>query len=172
MKKLTLPLLCSLLFPIFAKAEVVVDPADYPTHPVTTVNFGEPLEGDTRPVLDKTKLIGNVVVVEEFGINVQDCKTRLKDLTRLAKKAERDKTKLLIVLIHRQNQEKDADVLEALSRVHPSIMVRKAGWLPIYHEGMPHAAVFNPDGSMEWQNQSMGKEFDRALKAALKKLKE
>lgn len=166
------PLLLFAFLTYAATAEVIVDPADYPTHPITTVNWGEPLEGDTRPVLDKTKLTGHVVVVEEFGITNQDCLKRLKDLNRLAKKAERDGTKLIIVLMHRQNEQKDADILKEISRIHPSIMVRKEGWLPIYHEGIPHAAIFNTDGSMAWQNHSMGNEFDKALKEALKTLED
>lgn len=165
------PLILS-LFLSMASLSAVEIPKDITKHPISTVNWGEALEGDKRPQLDKEKLAGHVVVVEEFGITNQDCLARLKDLNRIAKKAERDKTKLVIVLIHRQNEQKDADILKELERIHPGIIVRKHGWLPIYHEGMPHAAVFNPDGTMAWQDASMGNEFNKALKEALKLLED
>lgn len=168
--KLLFLLLALLSFSVGIGKEV--DPADYPSNPIGTVHWGEPVEGNPRPSVEKTEFAGYVVVVEEFGISNQACLQRLKDLHRLAKKAERNKMKLRIVLIHRQHDVEDADLLDELSRVHPSIMLRKQGWLPIYHEGMPHAAIFNPDGSMAWQNHSTGKEFDKALKEALAKLEE
>lgn len=167
----TLPLFITFAL-LFGNLSAVIIPKDITKHPITTVNWGQPLEGDTRPQLDKEKLKDHVVIVEEFGITNQDCLARLKDLNRIAKKAERDKTKLVIVLIHRQNEQKDADILKEIERIHPSIIVRKEGWLPIYHEGMPHAAIFNPDGTMAWQDASMGNEFGAALKEALKLLED
>lgn len=164
-----LPLLLVLFSLVFfshlSAVEIIEKMSD---HPITTVNWGKPLEGDTRPQLDKEKLAGNVVVVEEFGIKVQDCLSRLKDLNRWAKKAERDQLPLIIVLIHRQNEEPDADILKEIERIHPKIMIRKEGWLPMFHKGMPHAGIFNTDGTMAFQAASMGNEFDKALKEALK----
>lgn len=164
-KPLLLILLAYAFLSSLSAVEIIEKISD---HPITTVNWGNPLEGDTRPQLAKEKLAGHVVVVEEFGIKNQDCLSRLKDLNRWAKKAERDKLPLIIVLIHRQNEEPDADILKEIARIHPAIMVRKEGWLPMFHEGMPHAGVFNADGTMAWQDASMGNEFDKALKEALK----
>lgn len=161
-------LLVLLSFTFFSNLSAVEIVEKISDHPITTVNWGKPLEGDTRPQLDKEKLAGNVVVVEEFGIKVQDCLSRLKDLNRWAKKAERDKLPLIIVLIHRQNDEPDAAILKELERIHPKIMVRKEGWLPMFHEGMPHAGIFHADGTMAWQAASMGNEFDKILKEVLK----
>ena len=149
----------------FATAEEV----DLSAHKVTHVTWGDAIEGDERPAFKKEELNGKVVVVEEFGVKIPDCLSRIKDLSRLAKKHARDASPLAIVMIHRQREVPDKEILEAIERVPPSVIVRKNGFLPVYHEGMPNAAVFGADGEMVWTGDPSNAAFGRALKAALKK---
>lgn len=158
-------LVVSSLFAVTAYAEKS-KVSDYKLH---MVSWGEALEGDEGVAFDASKLEGKIVVVEEFGVKTPVCIGRLKDLARLQKKLEKEESPVVIVAIHRQRDVADADVLAATRRARVNFALRKNGFLPASIGGMPHAAIFLPDGSMAWHGDSTERDFDKALQKAMEK---
>jgi len=134
------------------------------------VNWGEVITGDQGNKFDPTTLEGKVIIVEEFGVKTPACIERLKDLARLQKKLEKDKTNAVIIAIHRQRDVPDADLLKATEKARVNFPLRKNGFLPASIGGMPHAAIFLPDGTMFWHGDSTERDFEKALKEALESL--
>lgn len=144
--------------------------SDYKIH---MVNWGQPLhatDANSKDTFDPASLKDHVVVVEEFGVKTPACLERLKDLGRLAKKAARDKTKVAFIAIHRQRDVPDADVADAVKKSRAEIVIRKNGFLPASIGGMPHAAIFLPNGDMLWHGDSTERDFDKAYQEALEVL--
>ena len=152
------------LLPCFAEKENFAD------YKITMINWGEALTaGDKEKPekFDASSLKGKVVVVEEFGVKTPACVQRIKDLGRLAKKIERDELKVVIIAIHRQRDVPDQQIADAVEKARAEIIIRKNGFLPASIGGMPHAAIFLPDGTMLWHGDSTERDFDKAYKKAL-----
>lgn len=137
------------------------------SHRIAEVVWGEALKEDKRPPFDPAALGGKVVIVEEFGVRIPDCLKRIKELDRLVKRQERAGGKLQVVLIHRQNEVPDEEVAKAVAKIHPSIAVRKAGFLPVFVEGMPNAAIFDDAGLMRWTGNPDRDGFAAALRKVM-----
>lgn len=137
------------------------------SHRLAEVVWGESLKDDKRPPFDPGALAGKVVIVEEFGIRIPDCLKRIKELDRLVKRHERAGGNLRVVLIHRQNEVPDDEVAKAVAKLHPSIAVRKAGFLPVFVEGMPNAAIFDDAGRMRWTGNPDRDGFAAALRKVM-----
>ncbi len=151
-----------LVLPLAAEKE------DVSAYKVSQVTWGEPITGAANTEFKPADLQGKVVVVEEFGVLTEACLQRLKELGRLRKKLDRDKSDAVIVAIHRQRQVADAKIVEAVEDERAeAIIIRKNGFLPASIGSMPHAAIFLPDGSMLWHGDSTERDFDKKLDEAL-----
>lgn len=155
---------------LICSPSVVADdkPVDYTAYKVNHVKWGDPVEGLDRPAFDSKALLGKIVIVEEFGVTLSDCIGRLSKLNSLAKKLERDKVPFAIVLIHRQWQVPDKDIVKEVKRLHKSIIVRKNGFSPVYWKGMPNTALFSHTGAMVWKGDPRKSEYRRELKKLIK----
>lgn len=145
---------------------------DITENKVNQVTWGEPLKGCDRPAFEPAKLAGKIVIIEEFGVRIPDCIGRIADLNRLAKKLERDKVPFTIVMLHRQIEVPDKDVLKEVKRLHPSIVIRKNGFTPVFYKGMPNTSLFSQDGAMQWKGDPRKSAYRRALKNLLKSVKQ
>lgn len=165
--KATLTASLFFLLTLFLVGKEKEEQIDLSKYPLSTVKWGYDIEDIKADKFKITPLKGKVVIVEEFGVKIAACAGRLKALNRLAKKAEREKIPLTIVVIHRQGDVDDERIIKETKNLHPSIIVQADGWLPFEHEGMPHAAIFRPDGTMAWRGKSAERDFDKALKSIL-----
>lgn len=165
----TFTLLLLSLLPCLAEKEKVSD------YKINMVNWGQPLhavDANSKDDFDPASLKDRVVVVEEFGVKTPACLERLKDLGRLAKKADKEKLKVTFVAIHRQRDVPDPQVAKAVEKSRAEIVIRKNGFLPASIGGMPHAAIFLPNGDMLWHGDSTERDFDKAYKEAIESLKD
>jgi hypothetical protein len=132
------------------------------------VSWGDPVEESKAPAFNPADLKNKVVVVEEFGVRIDVCLNRIKELGRLCKRIGRDKLPVAVVAIHRQREVPDKEIVEAVKDARgDEVTILKNGFLPASIGGMPHAAIFLPDGSMAWHGDSTGREFEKQLKQAL-----
>lgn len=160
MKKLVL-LLLSLCLHLGAKEK--------PVETFAALNWGESVTGAAKTEVKAEDYQGKIVVVEEFGARIPDCIKRLKEISQLLKRVERENLPVVIYAIHRQQEVPDEEIVKAVKDARAeAITIRKNGWLPTYGEGMPRAGIFLPDGTQLWTGVSNEREFDRALKDAFK----
>jgi len=137
------------------------------------LNWGEPITGAAKTEVKPEQYQGKIVVVEEFGVLIPECIKRLKELGQLLKRVEREKLPIVFYAIHRQRDVPDDEIVKAVKGARADgITIRKNGYLPTYGEGMPRAGIFLPDGRQLWHGVSSDREFDRALKDALKAVAE
>ncbi|BCX49699.1 hypothetical protein HAHE_36070 [Haloferula helveola] len=147
---------------------LLAEKEDVSAYKVTQVTWGEPVKGVPASEIKPAELTGKVVIVEEFGVLTPACLQRLKELGRLRKKLDRDKSDAVIIAIHRQRQVSDEDIANAVKDERAEgVIIRKNGFLPASIGSMPHAAVFLPDGSMLWHGDSTERDFDRKVDEAL-----
>lgn len=164
--KTFLALLASLTLPLVAAED---EPLTYKLNQVT---WGEAITGAAKTEFKTADLEGKVVVVEEFGVLSEACLQRLKELGRIRKKLDRDKSDAVIIAIHRQRQVPDEKIVEAVEDERAEeIIIRKNGFLPASIGGMPHAAIFLPDGRMLWHGDSTERDFEKKLDEALEAAK-
>jgi thiol-disulfide isomerase/thioredoxin len=116
---------------------------------------------------DADALEGKVVVVEEWGVNCPPCIASLPDLAKLAKRY--DDKGLVVVGLERQNSTAE-DINKVLKDARVKYPVMKGGSAPVSTGGIPHACVFGVDGKLVWHGHPADKEFERALKAALREV--
>ena len=136
---------------------------------IAALNWGEPVTGAVNTEIKPQHHQDKIIVVEEFGVRIPDCIKRLKELGQLLRRVERENLPIAIYAIHRQSQVPDDEIVKAVKDARAeAIIIRKNGFLPTYAEGMPRAGIFLPDGTQLWAGVSSEREFDRALKDALK----
>lgn len=114
---------------------------------------------------DKDALDGKVVVVEQWGVNCPPCIASLPDLAKLSKRY--DDKGLVVVGLERQQSSKEA-ILKVLKPARVTYPVMAGGHVPVPGNGIPNAAVFGTDGKLVWHGHPADKEFEKAVKTALK----
>ena len=117
---------------------------------------------------DKESLAGQVVVVEEWGVNCPPCIASLPDLAKLAKRY--DGKGLTVVGLERQNSSAE-DINAVLKKARVAFPVMKGGSSPVPSSGIPHASVFGADGKLVWHGHPADRAFDKAVKEALRDAK-
>lgn len=114
---------------------------------------------------DKDSLEGKVVVVEQWGVNCAPCIASLPELAKLAKRY--DNKGLVVVGLERQQSSKE-DILKVIKPARVAYPVMAGGHVPVPSNGIPNAAVFGTDGKLVWHGHPADKEFEKAVKTALK----
>lgn len=114
---------------------------------------------------DKDSLEGKVVVVEQWGVNCAPCIASLPELAKLAKRY--DNKGLVVVGLERQRSSKE-DILRVIKPARVAYPVMAGGHVPVPSNGIPNAAVFGTDGKLVWHGHPADKEFEKAVKTALK----
>ncbi len=149
--------LFALAVPAFAD-----DEASVPDVSLSQVRWAE-VVNDVE--FDKDALGGKVVVVEQWGVNCPPCIASLPDMARLAKRY--DDKGLVVVGLERQQSSKEA-ILKVIKSARVSFPVMAGGHVPVPGNTIPNVAVFGADGKLVWHGHPGHKEFDKAVKDALK----
>lgn len=139
--------------------------AAVPDASIDQVTWGE-IVNDVE--FDKDALEGQVVVVEEWGVNCPPCIASLPELAKLHKRY--DDKGLTVVGLERQNSSAE-DINAVLKKARVTYPVMKGGSSPVASNGIPHASVFGADGKLVWHGHPADKAFERAVKDALRDAK-
>jgi thiol-disulfide isomerase/thioredoxin len=116
---------------------------------------------------DAAGLKGKVVVVEKWGVNCPPCIASLPDLAKLAKRYE-DKG-LAVVGLEVQNGT-DEQINKLLKDARVKYPVTKGGNLRSTENTIPNASVFDASGKLVWQGNPLDNDFEKTVKAELRKL--
>lgn len=138
---------------------------------ISEIAWGDAVDGHLEPEWKPEDIKGRLLVVEEFGVKIPACVDRLKELARLEKRLARENSRARIIAIHRQREVPDAEIVKSLRKQRVEFSVRKNGFLPASIGGMPHVAIFMPDGVLHWHGDPQGRDFERELKVALEKVR-
>ena len=118
---------------------------------------------------NKDELAGKVVVVEEWGVNCPPCIASLPDMAKLAKSNENKG--LVVVGLECQNSPKE-QILKILKSARVKYPVMAGGSAPAGTGTIPHACVFDATGKLVWTGNPHDADFERAVKKALREIKE
>ncbi len=146
---------------------IAADKADKAESTVAKVNlsefkFGKTLSGDE---VTAESLKGNPVIVEFWGVNCGPCLAAMPTFNALAKRHESKGLKIVGAESQNSSEEDVAKIVKSLKIKFP---VTAGASHPLKFSGIPHSAVFAADGTMLFEGHPSDKEFDRAVKDALK----
>lgn len=153
--KLLSALLCSVLLP-FAAA-----------HAETKVNISQFTLGKTvsgTPVTAET-VKGKPVIIEFWGVNCGPCLAHMPMFNALSKRY--DSKGLVVIGAHCQNAS-DAEILEKVKSTKVKFPVTTGTSGPVQFSGIPHSCIFGPDGELLFHGHPDDKDFDKALRQAMK----
>ncbi len=152
------------LFPVLATAKD--EKAALPDATLADVKWGTPVNEAT---FNKDQLAGKVVVVEEWGVNCAPCIASLPDLAKMAKSGE--KKGLVVVGLERQQSTKEA-ILKVIKGAKVEYPIQSGGSAPGNTGGIPHVCVFDVTGKLVFNGNPHDEDFERAVKKALRDVKE
>ena len=124
--------------------------------------FGKTLSG-TEVTTDSLK--GSPVIVEFWGVNCGPCIAAMPMFNSLAKRHESKGLK--IIGAHSQSAT-DEEVQKVVKSLKIKFPVTAGAQHPLKFSGIPHSAVFAADGTMLFEGHPGDKDFDRAVRDALK----
>lgn len=124
--------------------------------------FGRTLSGDE---VTAESLKGNPVIVEFWGVNCGPCLAAMPTFNSLAKRHESKGLKVIGAESQGSSEEEVKDIVKKLKIKFP---VTAGATHPLKFSGIPHSAVFAADGSMLFEGHPSDKEFERAVRDALK----
>jgi thiol-disulfide isomerase/thioredoxin len=159
-------LLVTTLCSVFAIAKEKEKAAPVPAGALSDVRFG-PSVNDVP--FNKDELAGKVVVVEEWGVNCPPCIASLPKLAKLAKSNE--KRGLVVVGLECQNSPKEA-ILKILKSARVEYPVMAGGSAPGGTGTIPHVCVFDTTGKLVYNGNPHDDNFERAVKKALRDVKD
>jgi thiol-disulfide isomerase/thioredoxin len=152
------------LLPVLAGAKE--KDAALPSATLSDVKWGTPVN---EAAFNKDQLAGKVVVVEEWGVNCPPCIASLPDLAKMAKSGE--KKGLVVVGLERQQSTKE-DILKVLKSARVEYPVQSGGSAPGSTGTIPRACVFDATGKLVFNGNPHDEDFGRAVKKALRDVKE
>lgn len=158
-------LLPALLFLLCTPAAVFADDkADSSTAKVnlSQFTFGKTISGD--PVTAES-LKGKPVVVEFWGIHCGPCLAAMPMLNALAKRHE---SKGLKVIGAHSQAATEEEILKTVKTSKIKFPVTEGANSPLNFNGIPHSAVFSADGTMLFEGSPHDKDFERAVRDAVK----
>lgn len=117
---------------------------------------------------NKDELAGKVVVAVEWGTKCSRCRGSLPDIAKLAKSGE--KKGLVVVGFERQNSSKE-EILKVLKSTGVEFPAMTGANAPGGTGKLPIASVFDVTGKLVFTGNPNDKEFDSAVKAALRDVK-
>ncbi|MES2708215.1 MAG: TlpA disulfide reductase family protein [Verrucomicrobiota bacterium] len=152
--KLLPALLFSALLPFAARAETKVN--------ISQFTLGKTISG-TEVTAETVK--GKPVLIEFWGINCAPCLAHMPMFNALSKRY--DSKGLVVIGAHSQSAT-DAEILEKVKSTKVKFPVTTGTHGPVQFNGIPHSLIFGADGVMLFQGSPDDKEFDRALRLAIK----
>jgi thiol-disulfide isomerase/thioredoxin len=134
---------------------------------VAKVNLSEFTFGKTISGAEVTaaSLKGSPVIVEFWGIHCGPCLAAMPELNAMAKRYESKGLK--IIGAHSQSASEE-EILKVIKTSKVKFPVTEGAQHPLKFSGIPHSAVFAADGTMLFEGHPADKDFDRAVKDALK----
>ncbi len=129
------------------------------------VKLGELITG---PEVKLDEIKGRGVVLEFWGIHCGPCLASLPDMEKLNK---RHKDELTVIGSHAQNGTDD-EVKAVVKKNRLSYTIVKGTNPPTSFSGIPHAYVFDATGKMLFEGHPADKEFDKAVRDAVKSSKD
>jgi thiol-disulfide isomerase/thioredoxin len=124
--------------------------------------FGKTISG-TEVTAESLK--GSPVIVEFWGVNCGPCLAAMPTFNALAKRHE---SKGLKVIGAESQNSSDEEVQKIVKSLKIKFPVTAGASHPLQFSGIPHSAVFAADGSMLFEGHPSDKDFDRAVRDALK----
>lgn len=125
-------------------------------------SFGKTISG-AEVTTDSLK--GSPVIVEFWGVNCGPCLAAMPMFNSLAKRHESKGLK--IIGAHSQSAT-DEEVQKVVKSLKIKFPVTAGARHPLKFSGIPHSAVFAADGTMLFEGHPGDKDFDRAVRDALK----
>ena len=122
----------------------------------------------TGPEVTTDDLKGKAVVLEFWGVNCGPCLASLPDMEKLSR---RNKGDLVMIGCHCQNATDD-EVKAVVKKNRLSYSIVKDSSRPSSFSGIPHAYVFNAEGRILFDGNPHDKDFDKAVRDAVKSAKE
>lgn len=124
--------------------------------------FGRTVSG-TEVTAESLK--GSPVIVEFWGVNCGPCLAAMPTFNSLAKRHE---SKGLKVIGAESQNSSDEEIQKIVKSLKIKFPVTAGASHPLQFSGIPHSAVFAADGSMLFEGHPGDKDFDRAVRDALK----
>lgn len=145
-------------------AAVAASPANAKDISLEGVDLGKFVAG---PAVKAADLKGKAVVVEYWGDRCPPCLRSIPHLCATQKTYGRDK----LIVVANQVWTNDAaaakKAFESRAPADYKVSVINHGAVKGAHvDGVPHAFVFNPDGTLRWQGHPAEGRFNEAVKAA------
>ena len=162
------PLLLALAAVFAFNGRTVADqPVNEDAITLENVNLGTHVHG---PEVDADALSGKVVVFEYWGDRCPPCVRAIPHLNEVQEQYGRDK----LIIVANQVWTQDVDAAKnAWTRAggKDQISVVNHGALQGAEvRGVPHAFVFNADGTLAWRGHPASPQFDQAVAAAVEAL--
>ncbi len=128
-------------------------------------DLGKPVSG---PAVKAEDFKGKAVVFEYWGDRCPPCLASIPHLCTTQKEHGRDK----LIVVANQVWTDDAAVAKAAfekkaPKEYQVSVVNHGGVKGAQVDGVPHAMVFNPDGTLRWQGHPMDAKFETAVKEAV-----
>ena len=124
--------------------------------------FGKTISGTE---VTTESLQGSPVVVEFWGVNCGPCLAAMPMLNSLAKRHDSKGLKVIGAESQNSGEEEVQKIVKSYKIKFP---VTAGARHPLKFSGIPHSAVFAADGTMLFEGHPMDKDFDRAVRDALK----
>lgn len=152
--KLLSALFFSLLLPFAASAEDKVN--------ISQFTLGKTVSG-TEVTAATVK--GKPVIIEFWGVNCGPCLAHMPMFNSLAKRY--DSKGLVVIGAHCQDAT-DEEILDKVKATKVKFPVTTGTSGPVDFSGIPHSCIFGSDGTLLFHGHPDDKEFDKALKTAMK----
>ncbi len=163
MKLLPALLLClALPFPVFAADKEKEEATSKAKVNLSQFKFGRTISG-TEVTAESLK--GSPVIVEFWGVRCGPCLAVMPTFNALAKRHE---SKGLKVIGAESQNSSDEEVQKIVKSMKIKFPVTAGASHPLQFSGIPHTAVFAADGTMLFEGHPSDKDFDRAVRDALK----
>lgn len=152
--KLLSALFLSLLLPFAAHAEDKVN--------ISQFTLGKTVSGSE---VTAATVKGKPVLIEFWGVNCGPCLAHMPMFNSLAKRY--DSKGLVVIGAHCQDAS-DEEILEKVKATKVKFPVTTGTSGPVQFSGIPHSCIFASDGTLLFHGHPDDKEFDKALKTAMK----
>lgn len=152
--KLLSTFLFAILLPFTARAEDKIN--------ISQFRLGKTVSG-TEVTAATVK--GKPVVIEFWGVNCGPCLAHMPMFNSLSKRYD---SKGLVVIGAHSQQASDEEILEKVKSCKIKFPVTTGAGGPVSFNTIPHSFIFAPDGALLFHGSPDDKDFDKALRQAMK----
>ena len=152
----------ALPLPLFAADKEEAPAASTSKVNISQFTFGKTLSGGE---VTAESLKGKPVLIEVWGVNCPPCLGMMPKINDIAKRYD---GKGLMVIGAESQGSSEEDVAKIVKQYKLKFPVTAGSTHPLSFSGIPHSAVFAADGTMLFEGHPGDKEFDRAIREAVK----